>query len=357
MTETSKRPTTREMERAFYGRDGSYDGVFFVGVRTTGVFCVPSCAARKPLARNVEYFASPADAKAAGYRPCRRCRPERAAGVAPDWIEELLRRVDRDPSARLFDRDLVAMGLPPSRVRRYFRDRFGMTFHAYCRSRRMAGALHDIRVGADLDQVVFDHGYESHSGFRSAFAKTFGLPPGRSRATECIEVALVDTPLGPVVVGATASALCLVEFATRRMLATQVDVLRRRFRAAVVPGHNAVIAHTARELGEYFAGRRTRFDVAIVSPGTPFQERVWSAVRAIPYGATESYEAIARAVGRPGAVRAVGTANGANRLAIVIPCHRVRKKSGEPGGYGGGRWRKEALLELERSRARPRSAG
>ncbi|HXV14579.1 MAG TPA: Ada metal-binding domain-containing protein, partial [Candidatus Krumholzibacteria bacterium] len=124
MNEVSKRPTPREMERAFYGRDGSYDGVFFVGVRTTGVFCVPSCAARKPLARNVEYFASTADAEAAGYRPCRRCRPERAASAAPAWIDGLLRRVDRDPSARLSDRDLTAMGLPPSRVRRYFRDRF-----------------------------------------------------------------------------------------------------------------------------------------------------------------------------------------------------------------------------------------
>ncbi len=351
MSEASKRPTAREMERAFYARDASYDGLFVVGVRTTGVFCVPSCAARKPLAKNVEYFATTTEAASAGYRPCRRCHPERAA-AAPAWVDGLVRQVDQDPSARLSDRDLVALGLPPSRVRRYFRDRFGMTFHAYCRARRMAGALHDIRVGLDLDAVVFDHGYQSHSGFRSAFAKTFGLPPGRSRATECIEVSLVETPLGPVVVGATAASLCLVEFATRRMLATEVDVLRRRFQAAIVPGENAVVAQVARELGEYFAGTRTHFDVPIAAPGTAFQERVWAAVRAIPFGATESYEAIARAVGRPGAVRTVGTANGANRLAIVIPCHRVRKKSGELGGYGGGRWRKEALLELERRHAR-----
>jgi AraC family transcriptional regulator of adaptative response/methylated-DNA-[protein]-cysteine methyltransferase len=166
-----------------------------------------------------------------------------------------------------------------------------------------------------------------------------------------IEVDLVDTALGPVVVGATSSALCLLEFATRRMLATQVDVLRRRFATALVPGRNDVIARTAEELAEYFAGRRTRFDVPIAAPGTPFQERVWASVRAIPFGATRSYESIAREVGRPGAVRAVGTANGANRIAIVIPCHRVCRKSGELGGYGGGRWRKQALLDLERRHA------
>ncbi len=351
MNQLSKRPTAREMERAFYARDASYDGVFVVGVRTTGVFCVPSCAARKPLARNVEYFASGADASAAGFRPCRRCRPERVAGAAPPWVDTLLARVDRDPSARWSDHELASLGHAPWRVRRYFRDRFGMTFHAYCRARRMAGALHDIRVGSDLDDVVFDHGYESHSGFRDAFAKTFGRSPGRARATECIEVDLVETPLGPLVVGATSSALCLVEFATRRMLATQVDVLRRRFGAAVVPGRNDVVARAARELGEYFAGARRRFDVPVAAPGTPFQERVWATVCAIPFGSTRSYEAIAHDVGRPGAVRAVGTANGANRVAIVIPCHRVCRKSGDLGGYGGGRWRKQALLDLERRHA------
>lgn len=350
MNQLSKRPTTQEMERAFFARDASYDGVFFVGVRSTGIFCVPSCAARKPLAKNVEYFATPDDAMGAGYRACKRCRPQRA-DAAPEWVEDLIARVGRDPSVRVSDRGLRELGIEPARVRRYFREHFGMTFHAYCRARRMAGALHDIRVGSDLDDVVFDTGYESHSGFRSAFAKTFGLPPGRSRATECIEVDLVETPLGPLVVGATTSALCLVEFATRRMLGTQVEVLRRRFDRAIVPGRNDVVERAAQELSEYFAGRRTHFEVPIAAPGTEFQERVWAAVRSIPYGSTRSYETVARDVRRPGAVRAVGTANGANRIAIVIPCHRVCKKSGELGGYGGGRWRKQALLDLERRQA------
>ena len=339
------------MERAFFARDGSYDGVFFVGVRTTRIYCVPSCAAKKPRADNAQYFATGDDAVAAGYRPCRRCRPERSAVLPPEWIAGLLQRIEGDPAARWSDDRLRALGISPVRVRRFFLDRFGMTFHGYCRARRMAGALHDIRVGADLDEVVFDTGYESHSGFRSAFAKTMGTSPGQSRSLDCIEVDMVETPLGPVVVGATSAALCLLEFATRRMLATQVEVLRRRFRAPVMPGHNDVIDRTALELAEYFAGKRTRFDVPVAAPGTAFQERVWATVAGIPYGATRSYEGVARAVGRPGAVRAVGTANGANRIAIVIPCHRVCRKTGDPGGYGGGRWRKEALLALEQ---RPR---
>ncbi len=347
----SKQPSRQEMERAFFERDASYDGVFYVGVRTTRIYCVPSCAAKKPLSHNAQYFASSAEAVAAGYRPCRRCRPESSAVLPPEWIRGLLARVDDDPGARWSDGELRLLGLPPARVRRFFRGRFGITFHAYCRARRMAEALHDIRVGAHLDDVVFDAGYESHSGFRSAFAKAIGSSPGRSRNLDCIDVDMVDTPLGPVLVGATSSALCLLEFATRRMLATQVEVLRRRFGAAVMPGRNEVIDRTATELSEYFAGRRGRFDVPIAAPGTPFQERVWAAVARIPYGATRSYEAVAGDVGRPGAVRAVGTANGANRIAIVIPCHRVCRKSGDLGGYGGGRWRKEALLALEERHA------
>ena len=335
------------MERAFFARDASYDGVFYVGVRTTRIYCVPSCAAKKPRADNAQYFASGAEAVAAGYRPCRRCRPERSAVLPPEWIGGLLARIDGDPGGRWSDAQLRGLGFAPARVRRFFRDRFNMTFHAYCRARRMAGALHDIRVGSDLDDVVFDTGYESHSGFRSAFAKAIGTAPGRSREVDCIDVDMVDTSLGPVVVGATSSALCLLEFATRRMLATQVEVLRRRFRAPVMPGRNDVIDRTAVELAEYFAGKRMHFDIPIAAPGTPFQERVWAAVARIHYGTTRSYEGVAAEVGRPGAVRAVGTANGANRIAIVIPCHRVCRKSGDPGGYGGGRWRKEALLALE----------
>jgi AraC family transcriptional regulator of adaptative response/methylated-DNA-[protein]-cysteine methyltransferase len=341
------------MERAVFARDASFDGLFVLAVRTTGIFCRPSCPARKPRPGNIEYYPTARDAIAAGYRPCRRCRPMDAGGATPAWIATLLDRVEADPTARCTDRDIRALCIDPARVRRYFQGRYGMTFHAYCRSRRMSAALEEIRRGAALDDVVFDHGYESHSGFRDAFVRAFGTAPGRARGRDAVSLALVSTPLGPMVLGATSSALCLAEFTTRRMLARQFDIVRRRFACALLPGRNAMIRQAERELFEYFAGTRTRFDVAVATPGTPFQERVWRSVASIEYGHTRSYESIAREARRPGACRAVGTANGMNRIAIVIPCHRVVNKNGRLGGYGGGRWRKQALLDLERGGGSP----
>lgn len=340
-------PSIREMERASTVRDVSYDGVFYLAVRTTGVFCRPSCPARKPLPENVDYFASVEDAVFAGYRPCKRCRPMDTDGSPPPWISVLTERIDAHAGERLSDRDIRALGIDPARVRRYFLARHGMTFHAYCRGRRMAGALTDIRRGAQIDDVVFDHGYESHSGFRDAFTRTFGSPPGRARTKDCIVVSLIEVPLGPMVVAATSSAVCLVEFASRRMLSAQVETVKRRFGTAMVPGSNPIVEAAHAQLREYFAGARRAFDVPLEAPGTPFQHRVWDALREIPYGETRSYEDVARAAGIPGAVRATGTANGMNRIAIMIPCHRVVRKNGETGGYGGGKWRKRALLELE----------
>lgn len=347
-------PSHREMERVVRERDASYDGVVFFGVRTTGIFCRPSCPARRPLAANIDYFARAEDAVFAGYRPCKRCRPMHAAGGTPAWAERLLARVEADPGARLTDADVRDMGIDPARARRFFLARYGMTFHAWCRGRRLGGALAAMREGARIDDVVFDHGYESHSGFREAFAKLFGTPPGRARAADCVVAGLAETPLGPMVIGATSRGVCLAEFASRRMLQAQVETLRRRLGATLVPGDNEHLEALRLQLPEYFAGTRTSFDVALVAPGTAFQERVWRALRTIPYGETWSYEALARRAGRPGAVRAAGTANGANRIAIVIPCHRVVRKDGDTGGYGGGKWRKVALLELERGgSARP----
>jgi len=345
-------PGAREMERALFARDAAYDGLFFAAVRTTGVFCRPSCPARKPRPENVEYFASAGEAVFAGYRPCRRCRPMDAPGEAPPWVRGLVEKVEADPSARITDRDLRALHLDPARVRRYFLERHGMTFHAYCRGRRMTAALTRIRDGEGIDDVVFEHGYESHSGFRDAFVKAFGATPGRARDRESIAVTMVTTALGPMLVGATKAAVCLAEFTTRRMLARQMQILSRRFDCAIVPGVTDLLRQTERELEEYFAGRRRRFDVPVDAPGTPFQEAVWAALLRIPYGETRSYEDIARELGNPGAVRAVGTANGMNRIGVIIPCHRVVKKDGALGGYGGGRWRKQALLDLECGKGR-----
>jgi AraC family transcriptional regulator of adaptative response/methylated-DNA-[protein]-cysteine methyltransferase len=196
--------------------------------------------------------------------------------------------------------------------------------------------------------VALGNGYESHSGFREAFARTFGRPPGRSRQAGCIVVSWVESPVGPLVVGAVEEGVCLLEFSDRRMLEAQFTTLRKRFSCAIVPGKHPHLDQLKEDLARYFAGQLTEFTVPLIYPGTPFQQAVWNGLQQIPYGETRSYEELARTVGSPGAQRAVGTANGMNRIAIVIPCHRVVNKGGQLGGYGGGLWRKQFLLDLER---------
>jgi len=341
-------PTPREMERAYKTSDASYDGIFYLAVRSTGVFCRPSCPARKPLPRNVQYYASAKEALFAGFRPCKRCLPM-GNGEIPEWAKKLLARVESDPTTRYSDEFLRSTGIDPARARRFFQKRYGMTFQAYCRGRRLGTALEQIRRGVDLDDVALGYGYESHSGFREAFSKTFGKSPGRSRSTDCIVTTWIESPLGPLVAAATSEGICLLEFTDRRMLDGQFAVLRRQFKRSIVPGDNDHLKQLKKEIGEYFRGTRRRFTISLVYPGTEFQHKVWNQLLKIPYGKTVSYEEIARGIGSAKAHRAVGHANGLNRIAIVIPCHRVVNKDGKLGGYGGGVWRKQKLLELEKN--------
>ncbi|MCX5801677.1 MAG: methylated-DNA--[protein]-cysteine S-methyltransferase [Candidatus Eisenbacteria bacterium] len=350
------RPSIAEMQRAYQKSDATYDGIFFLGVRTTGIFCRPSCPARKPLPRNVVYFATAREALFAGYRPCRRCNPMELPGSPPPWVTSLLAEIERDPILRLRDGDLRERGIDPAAARRYFRKHYGMTFQDYSRARRLGRALLQIRQGTDLDEVILGHGYESHSGFREAFARTFGRPPGRSRKLDCIVTSLLESPLGPLVASATSEGVCLLEFTDRRMLEAQFKTLRRLFSCTVIPGKNEHLVRLKDEMAEYFAGSRRRFTVPLVFPGTPFQCRVWEELLRIPYGETRSYEAVSRAMGAVGAHRAVARCNGLNRVAILIPCHRVVNKDGRLGGYGGGLWRKQYLLDLERTNRRSQSS-
>ncbi len=345
-------PSTDEMYHAVVERNSAYDGVFFTAVRTTGIFCRPTCPAKKPRLENVEFYPSVRDALAAGYRPCKRCRPLEPNGGAPEWLRRLLEKVDGDPSLRWKDADLRDMSIDPIRVRRWFLAHYGMTFHAYQRARRLGLAMGQIRHGADLTHTAYDHGFESLSGFRDAFGKLFGETPGRSRAATCVMVTRVLTPLGPMIAGATDDGLCLLEFTDRRMLETQIKRLRKLLDCAVAPGSNPHIARLDDELTRYFEGTLEQFTVPLVVPGTEFQRAVWDSLRRVPYGETSTYAALARDIGRPGAQRAVGKANGDNRLAIIIPCHRIVRSDGQLWGYGGGIWRKRYLIDHERKHAR-----
>ncbi len=223
-----------------------------------------------------------------------------------------------------------------------------MTFQAFTRARRLAAAMTQIREGATLDEVAFDSGYDSHSGFREAFSRLMESSPGQARTSDCVCLSWIRSPLGPLIAGATAKGVCLLEFSDRRMLEAQLETVKRLFRVPVIPGDNEHLQTLKSELEAYFAGRLQTFTVPLIYPGTPFQEQVWNALLTIPYGETRSYADMASAVDNPKAVRAVGTTNGLNRICIVIPCHRVINKGGKLGGYGGGLRRKEFLLELER---------
>jgi O-6-methylguanine DNA methyltransferase len=236
-----------DMERAFYASDPASDGRFVAAVRTTGIFCRPSCRVRKPLPKNVEYFADAATARAAGYRACLRCQPENATTVT-------------------------------------------------------------LRT--------------------------------------------IDTPVGPMLAGATADAIVLCDFADRPMIAAQLASVRRRI-GPTTEGSSPLLDRLASQLGEYFAGQRREFDLPIDMPGSAFQERVWDELRRIPYGETISYRELAERVGAAAAYRAVGRANGSNRVPIVVPCHRVVAANGGLGGYGGGLPAKRHLLDLERRAVSP----
>ena len=349
----STQPTSLEMHRALASSDASYDGIFFAGVRTTGIFCRPSCSARKPQPQNVEFFGTQREALFSGYRPCKRCRPLDTDGRPPAWVAKLMRRVETSPTGRVAAAELRRSGVDPARARRYFLQHHGMTFQAYCRARRLSDAFQRIKGGSSVAEVAFSSGFESESGFRSAFERVFGSTPAGAKQREAITISWIQSAVGPLVVGTTDEAICLLEYSDRRMLEAQLKTLKRRFRAALVLGKNRLVGALQKQLDEYFAGRRREFDLPLAYPGTPFQQQVWSVLLKIPYGSTRSYQDVARQVGRPRAVRAVGTANGMNRISILVPCHRVVNSNGELGGYGGGLWRKRALLDLEQGQRKP----
>ena len=341
-------PHQTTMYRALLERDASYDGVFLVAVKTTGIFCRPVCGAKKPKKRNVEFFATVRDALCAGYRPCKRCRPMDVHGRRPGWVRRLMDAVDRAPGERITDADLRAISVEPARARRYFKEHYGMTFHAYHRARRIGLALSAVRQGQDLNAVGLRHGFDSASGFRDAFTRVFGQPPGRGRKLACLLARWLDTPLGAMLAIANDEGLCLLEFVDRRALERQLATLRRRLSATIVPGDNEHLDTTARELMSYFDGTLTEFTVPLVVSGSAFQKKVWQRLRRIAYGTTRSYTQLAADMGQGGAQRAVGRANGDNRIAIIIPCHRVVRSNGALCGYGGGLWRKRWLLDHER---------
>ena len=340
-------PQRKEMVRAFLAKDTRYEGVFFTGVRSTGIFCRIGCPARTPREDQLEFFVTTRDALFAGFRPCKRCRPMERAGAVPDWLRPLLSALDSEKESRWTDADLRSLKIEPDRVRRWFQKNHGMTFHAYARARRLGLALEQIRRGSSVTSSALDHGYDSLSGFNEAFRNALGTNPRTAKNSTVVNIARIMTPLGPMIAGATSTALCLLEFADRRMLELQFRRVRKYFDAYFLPAMSPILEQATQEIDAYFNGTLRRFTVPLSVPGSKFQQSAWNRLQEIPYGKTVSYRDIAVALGSPSSVRAVARANGDNRIAIMIPCHRVIGSNGDLTGYGGGLWRKRRLLEIE----------
>lgn len=335
------------MYEAFAGRDASFEGLFVVGVRTTGIFCRPTCPARKPKRANVEFFPRAGEALAAGYRPCRRCRPLDAKGATPEWLQPLLEEVDADPLRRWTTTAIAEFGVDPARVRRWFQAQHGMTFLAYLRARRLGAAFSRMREGASVLESAMEADFDSVSGFCEALRRTTGEAAAESRKRPVLKVMQVSSPLGPLMVAGDEEAVYLVEFWDRRMLEVQFAALEKRLHVLFFPGETEPMSRMRDELAGYFAGSLREFRTPLEYPGTTHQEAVWRALSEVPYGKTWTYGALAERVGRRSAVRAVARAVGENRLAIVMPCHRIVGAAGALTGYGGGLWRKRFLLNHE----------
>ncbi len=336
------------MYNAMLNRDSSFEGQFIVAVKTTGIFCRPSCTARKPLKENVEFFESTKAALANGYRPCKVCRPLEKSGEIPDEIKSLLDEIENNPSQKITDYGLVKRGVEPSRVRRWFLKNHGMTFQAYQRLLRINNAFNNIKSGSKVIEAAYDNGYDSLSGFGHSFKKATMKNPSESLESGSLTYIRFSSPLGPIMAVATDKGICLVEFTDRRMLETELKQLKKHFKSNILPGQNKHFDELKKQLGEYFEGTRKEFNLPLITPGTEFQNNVWKVLQNIPYGQTRSYEEQAIALGNPKAVRAVANANGDNKISIIIPCHRVIGKNGKLTGYGGGLWRKKWLLDHEK---------
>ncbi len=341
-------PPNDTMYAALLERDASFEGIFFVGVRTTGIFCRPTCPAKKPARQNVDFFATPSEALLGGYRPCLRCQPMDPEQRPPKLIEQLRAEVERAPGGRLTDKELAALRIDPSTARRQFQRHYGMTFQAYHRARRMGLALREVRKGGRVDEAQTESGFESASGFREAFARIFGESPTLAKDRPGLFAQRLETPLGAMVAVADDEGLRLLEFAERRALEREIGILRKRLQTNIVPGEHRHLDKIRKQLAAYFAGESLEFSVPLAPIGSTFQIRTWEVLRSIPIAETRSYSWMANQLGTPAARRAVGRANGTNMLAIIIPCHRVIRADGTLCGYGGGLWRKKWLLEHER---------
>jgi AraC family transcriptional regulator of adaptative response/methylated-DNA-[protein]-cysteine methyltransferase len=328
---------------AFERRDRAFDGRVLGAVRTTGIYCKPSCPARRPKREHVEFFAEAAAARAAGYRACLRCRPDEV-GRDREAVAKAVKLIEAAETPPSLEELAGAVGYAAHHFQRLFTRDMGVSPAAYARAIRAERANQALKANGTVTGAIYDAGYSGPSRFYADAGQRLGMKPSAWRdggRGETIRWTVVESCLGPMLVAATSKGICRLTFDEGE------DALRRIFpNAALVPDDGA--------MAELVQGALAAVERPLAAPdlpldvaGTAFQEAVWRELRKIPPGETRSYAEIAAAVGKPGAVRAAGSANGANHVAVLIPCHRVVRSDGSLGGYAGGIERKRRLLDAE----------
>lgn len=335
--ELSNKNKIDEYYEALIHRDQNFEQQFFVGVRTTGIFCVATCPAKKPLKENVQFFSSLKSVLNAGYFPCKRCKPIENFAGGDQNIYSAMSLSLKMPKEKLQDYVLEQHHIEPNKLRTWFVKHYDYTFQ-------------DVQRICRINQSIYELKHSSKQRLENKKLGFSYLQKNKSISSEhTLLLNEFDTPIGRMIVCSTQNGICLLEFKDRRMLETELSDLQRIFKTNIIFGTNQHITQIIQEIKEYFNKQRTTFDVALDAPASEFRKRVWSGLRKIPHGTTIDYSTLAHNIDHPTATRAVASANGANRISILIPCHRVINKNGELGGYGGGIERKKWLLEHEAS--------
>lgn len=339
--------TDNERYAVLEARPESFSDDFFVGVKSTGIFCRIGCPARLPKRKNCAFYETAAEALSAGFRACKRCHPSSHAEEASATVKKLITLIEDAPERRWTEADIKAIGIDPSTARRQFKKRFGLTFTQYARTRRLGAAAQGLAKGESVIEAQLNAGYESASGFRAAFANTFGTAPAKTNHPPLF-IDWTSSPLGPLFTVCDEQHLYMLEFTTRKNIERGFEKLRKVYKRAVIPGRTAITDQIEAELKAYFNGSLTDFNTPLSPTGTAFQNQVWKALQDIPYGESCAYSDLAVAIGNEKAVRAVASSNANNGLALIIPCHRVIAKGGGLGGYAGGLEKKRWLLAHEK---------
>jgi AraC family transcriptional regulator of adaptative response/methylated-DNA-[protein]-cysteine methyltransferase len=338
-----------EYWQAVLARDARHDGNFVFAVSSTGVYCRPSCPARRPRRQNVTFFRKPDEAERAGYRACLRCRPKAVVNGTLEIVKAMCRYIESHLDEPLTLAQLGAeFHQSPFHLQRTFKSVLGVTPRAYADSCRMNQLKGNLRAGHSVTQSLYEAGYSSSSRLYERTASQLGMTPDKYRRgaiAASIRYTCSDSPLGRMLIAATDQGICSIQFANSDGELEQG--LRHEFPFAIRRRDDAAMQSWKEDLLLQMRGQRLHTALPLDIRATAFQRRVWSHLQSIPFGKTNSYAAVANAIGQPAATRAVARACAANPVAVAIPCHRVVRKSGDMGGYRWGIARKKALLDLE----------